>query len=127
MFDEIFTQLQKEIGHQQKKLERVESKLDANFIQLRLEIQQMGIDMKNMFKQLMIKMDKKNTTMVESVVEELEFKVIFSAPVDNLEDSREEMKRFNDSEITDPKSNLVTLRQTKTNTMEECTKKVQVL
>ena len=87
----------------------------------------MDIDMRQMFKQLMIKMDKKNTTMVESVVEELEFKVIFSAPIDNLEDSREEMKRFNDSEITDPKSNLVTLRQTKTNTMEECTKKVQVL
>ena len=31
MADEIFTQLQKEIGHQQKELERIESKLDANF------------------------------------------------------------------------------------------------
>ena len=32
--------------------------------------------MKNMFKQLMVKMDQKNTTVVELVVEEPEFKVI---------------------------------------------------
>ena len=112
MADGIFTQLQKKIGQQRKELERVGSKLDVNVSQLQLEIKQLGIDMRKMFKQLMNKTDPENIAVVESVVEETKFKVIPSAPVDKLEDSGEELKRFNDSEIANPKSDLVFLKHT---------------
>ena len=118
MADGIFTQLQKQMGQQKKELERIESKLDVNVARLQLEIKQLGIDMRKMFKQLMNKMDPENIAVVKSVVEEPEFKVISGAPIDKLKDSGEEMKRFNDSEIADPKSDLVSLKHT--DTVEGC-------
>ena len=41
-----------------------------------------------------------------------------------MEDSKEEIKRFSDSEIVDLKSDLVALKQNETNTVEECYEKV---
>ncbi|XVE56046.1 hypothetical protein DITRI_Ditri03aG0205600 [Diplodiscus trichospermus] len=131
MADEILTRLQKEVGRQTKELERIESKLDENVAQLRLEIKQLSIDMRKMFKQLgidmkkmfmqvMIKIDPENTSkaVMESLDEELKTKEVFSASqpksihsatlVENLEDS------------ADPMSDLVSLKLDAI--MEECHK-----
>ena len=70
MADEISTRMQREIGQQQKELERVETKLDGCISQLRVEMEQLGTDMRRMFEQMMLKMETNNGKhAVESVDE----------------------------------------------------------
>ena len=73
MADGISTRLQREVGQQQKELERVEAKLDGSVNQLRLEMEQMGADLRRMFEQIMLKIDNNGGNgkqKVESMEEE---------------------------------------------------------
>ena len=70
MADGISTRMQREIGQQQKELERVKAKLDGCISQLRVEMEQLGTDMRRMFEQMMLKMETNNGKhAVESVDE----------------------------------------------------------
>ncbi|XVE90993.1 hypothetical protein DITRI_Ditri20bG0120100 [Diplodiscus trichospermus] len=57
MADGISTKLQKELGQQQKELERIEHKFDDSIGQLKIEIEQLGVDTQRMFEQIMAKLE----------------------------------------------------------------------
>ena len=58
MADEISTHLQREVGQQQKELERIEAKFDGSVGQLRSDVERLRVDMMKMFEQIMSRLDR---------------------------------------------------------------------
>ena len=50
MAEGISTRLQREMGKQQKELERIEAKFDGGILQLRIDLEQLSTDMRHLFK-----------------------------------------------------------------------------
>ena len=64
MADRVFTRLQWEVSHHQKKLERIETKMDESVNRLRQDMEKISADVKLMFDQIMLKMEGCNTRKV---------------------------------------------------------------
>ena len=60
MADGVSTRIQKEVSHQQKELERIESKMDEGMSRLKQDMDKLSSDVKLMFDQLMEKMEGRN-------------------------------------------------------------------
>ena len=57
MAEGISTRLQREVGQQQKELERIEAKFDGGILQLRTDLEQLSTDMRRLFEQVISKVD----------------------------------------------------------------------
>ena len=82
MTDDVSTQLQWEVGQQQKELERIEVKLDSSVSQLRNDVEQLGADMQHMFEQIIGRIDQmdKGKVQVDPVEEDVRSKLGIDSP-----------------------------------------------